>query len=275
MGSQTVQQQWLAAIRDGDDGLKSGPVAVLYVLATFMDSDGRNCRPGMARVAEGARCTRSTAFEHLRKAAAAGWVEVRQRRGASVYVPCIGGVPLVPNPPPNRPGFQDGEPSVDNPNRPGNQDSRNRPGTQDSELPTVRVFGANRPANQDGTIFDQEVQLASSPRPHSDKADKVLTAHGIPLSDRPSIEQYLREQRKATSPGGLIATLGDRGEFGPVIPLWQTWATPTEMPPHVNGNGASPAAPCPQGCVDGWLGDVDRPAPCPTHKPHRTNGHHR
>lgn len=33
-------------------------------------------------------------------------------------------------------------------------------------------------------------------------------------------------------------------------------------------------AECPHGCVGGWLGDPDRPAPCPTHKPHRTNGHH-
>jgi hypothetical protein len=32
---------------------------------------------------------------------------------------------------------------------------------------------------------------------------------------------------------------------------------------------------CPHGCVGGWLGDPDRPAPCPTHKPHRTNGTHR
>ena len=35
-----------------------------------------------------------------------------------------------------------------------------------------------------------------------------------------------------------------------------------------------PAGPCPDGCVGGWLGDPDRPAPCPTHKPHRANGHH-
>jgi hypothetical protein len=47
---------------------------------------------------------------------------------------------------------------------------------------------------------------------------------------------------------------------------------------HREGTRAAVVAapePCPHGCVNGWLGDPDRPAPCPTHKPHRTNGHRR
>lgn len=145
-----------------------------------------------------------------------------------------------------------------------------RPGSE-------RGTGASRKGNAGvppTSVVPLSTELASSPRPNGDKADRVLVAHGIALDDRPSIEQYLREQRKATSPGGLIAVLGDRGEFAAMLPGWRTWAAPTEMPPHVNGGGASPAALCPQGCIDGWLGDVDRPAPCPVHKPHRMNGYH-
>jgi len=121
-------------------------------------------------------------------------------------------------------------------------------------------------------------QLASSSKSNgngSDKADRVLAAHGIPASDRPSIEQFLHEARGATSPGGLIASLGDRGGFAAVIPDWRAWAEPTPLPPHVNGHGPPAAEPCAHGCVGGWLGDPDRPVPCPTHKPHRTNGHRR
>lgn len=273
MGSQTVQQQWLAAIRDGRDGLKAGSVAVLYTLATFMDADGRNCRPGMARVAEGARCTRTTAFEHLRKAAAAGWVEVHQRRGASVYLPCIGGVPLAPNPPPNRPGLQDSEPTVDNANRPGTPNSGNRPGMQDGGPPTVRGFDANRPANPNGTSFDQaEVQLASSAKLNGDKADRVLTAHGVPLVDRPSIERFLREMRKADSPGGLIASLGEQGRFAAVLPEWRAWAEPTPQPPRLNGAADRSCASCDRG----WVEQPDgRLARCPACQPQPVNGHRR
>ncbi len=94
MGSPTVQQQWMRAIRD-DRTLKAGGKAVLYTLATHMDADGANCRPGVNLLATESGMGRDAAFDNLEKAKQAGLVQVLQRWGASVYVPCVDGVPLI------------------------------------------------------------------------------------------------------------------------------------------------------------------------------------
>ncbi len=120
--------------------------------------------------------------------------------------------------------------------------------------------------------YSSTPELASSldPQP-KDKADQALTRHGIPLTDRPSIERFLREVKKATSPGGLIVTLDEQGRLGAVLIEWRAWAAPTPTPPRVNG--VKP--PCPLDCATGWLEDPDndlRPRPCPSCQPrHRLN----
>ncbi len=263
MGSPTVQQLWMRAIRD-DRTLKAGGKAVLYTLATHMDADGSNCRPGMQTVADEAGMTRTTAFEWLEKGKRAGLVIVQQRTGASVYMPAVGGVPLVAN-------------------RPGNPNSKNASTVRETRtVGTVRETGtvgvlpsgfsdSNRSGIPNRTRADQEGKLASSPVPQpKDRADQALARHGIPLTDRPSIERFLREVKKATSPGGLIVTLEEQGRLGAVLVEWRAWAAPAPTPPRLNG-AAAPA--CSYECEAGWLEDPDdderRPFRCPDCRPRR------
>lgn len=116
-------------------------------------------------------------------------------------------------------------------------------------------------------------QLASSSKLNGDKADLVLAKHGVPLSDRPSLERFLREVRKATSPAGLMVVLDEQGRFAAVLPDWRTWAEPTPQPPHINGTAT--AVGCDR-CDHGWVEQPDgRQARCPACQPQPVNGHHR
>ncbi len=269
MGSPTVQQQWMRAIRD-DRTLKAGGKAVLLILATHMDADGTNCRPGVNLLATESGMGRDAAFDNLEKAKQAGLVQVLQRRGASIYVPCVGGVPLTD--PANRRQNPNSEQSV----TVGDSSTVDRPvtvgetSTVGSSLSTIPP--ANRRQFVDTTRADQG-QLASSVEPQpKDKADHALIRHGIPLSERPSLERFLRVRRKATSPGGLIVVLGDSGQLRDAAAESREWAKATPVPPRVNGSGP---APCPLECRNGWLEDPandNRPYPCSHCQPDHKNG---
>jgi hypothetical protein len=271
MGSPTVQQQWMRAIRD-DRTLKAGGKAVLLVLATHMDPDGANCRPGANLLAAESGMGRDATFDNLERAKRAGLVMVLQRRGASVYVPCVGGVPLVEDGP-NRRGIPDSEAPVTVGKSSTVNPAPTVGGTRTVGSSLSTILPANRRGFVDTTRADQE-ELASSLEPQpKDRADQALTRHGIPLTDRPSLERFLRETKKATSPGGLIVALDEQGRFPAVTAEWRTWAAVTPIPPRVNGH--RPAV-CSYGCVSGWLEDPDndhRPFPCPTCQPgRRLNG---
>jgi len=143
-----------------------------------------------------------------------------------------------------------------------------RPGSE-------RGTGASRKGNAGvppTAVVPLSTELASSAKLNGDKADRVLTAHGIPLADRPSIERYLREMRKAASPGGLIVSLSEQGRFAVVVPEWRAWAAPTVLPPRVNGTAAPTGC---DGCDHGWVEQPDgRHARCPACQPQPVNGHH-
>lgn len=269
MGSPTVQQQWMRAIRD-DRTLKAGGKAVLLILATHMDADGTNCRPGVNLLATESGMGRDAAFDNLEKAKQAGLVQVLQRRGASIYVPCVNGVPLTD--PANRRQNPDSEQSV----TVGDSSTVNRPVTV-GETPTVgsslsTIPLANRRQFVDTTRADQG-QLASSAEPQpKDKADHALIRHGVPLSDRPSLERFLREVKKANAPGGLIVTHDEQGRLPAVLVEWRAWAKATPVPPRVNGSDPTP---CPLGCRNGWLEDASndhRPYACSHCQPDHENG---
>lgn len=144
-----------------------------------------------------------------------------------------------------------------------------RPGSE-------RGTGASRKGNAGvppTSVVPLSTELASSAKLNGDKADMVLARHGIPLTDRPSLERFLREVRKATSPAGLMVVLDEQGRFAAMVPDWRTWAEPTPQPPHINGTATVVGC---DHCDRGWVEQPDgRLARCPACHPQPVNGHHR
>src|SRR5690606_11203231 len=63
---------WQRALRSS--GLPAATLAVLYVLATYADYDGRNAFPGEARLAAHTGLSPRTVRRHLELARRAGWI---------------------------------------------------------------------------------------------------------------------------------------------------------------------------------------------------------
>jgi hypothetical protein len=137
-----------------------------------------------------------------------------------------------------------------------------------SEAPDLSLAVNGRSPNGAGRVPEREINGHAQPQP------PALTLVDLVRAAQPDMTgDEATAVIAAVRTGGRVDSLiGWAGSPRGQVDIRERLATHRQA---TRAAVVAPPEPCPHGCVGGWLGDPDRPEPCPTHKPHRANGHHR
>jgi hypothetical protein len=285
---------WERKVRAARD-VPLGIRAVLFILATYMDKDGSNCRPTLDHLAEETGIARSTLAKNIKKAEELGWLDDSPalrggRRGDRGFASTR--KPTVPESCHPDSGRHRHRPQS------GDSDSGAVPESDDTTS-RVQLRGLPESAQRDST---KSYQVIPPPR-HTDEEDDLHKSEG-PGQDTlgASFGAKLRARTGATWSDQEITSVlptmteacggGARGEVQAQSILMQL-ALRTHNPVKslrgfVLALSREDLASLPQwhpprdvlpvkpigcdACKRGWLGEDEqgRPRPCPSCKPHTT-----